>query len=150
MFQILCLQNGVKKIFQLISSNSTKKKSKAPIYIDLNQHKLFELIFDDEVVTYHCEQSEIYAGSKGNFVFHVTLDELCAFLAILLILGHISLPLRSIDWQQDTNVFNYAVADWSPRTRFEKMLRSSHPAENVNFMTGDNLAKVPLFFNLMT
>ena len=41
-----------KKIFQLISSNSTKKNpSKTPISINLNPHKLSELFFDDEVVT---------------------------------------------------------------------------------------------------
>ena len=52
-----------------------KTNSKTNISIDLNPHQLFQLFFDDEVVTYLCEQSKIY----GNFVFHVTPDKFCAF-----------------------------------------------------------------------
>ena len=107
LFQILCLENGVKKILQLISSNSTEKQnSKTPISIDLKPHQLFKLFFENEVITYLFEQSKIYAASKGNFVFHVTLDKFHAFLASLLISGYTSLPWRGMYWQQEPNVFN--------------------------------------------
>ena len=56
-----------------------KKNSKRTISIDLNSHQLFELFFEDKVVTYLCEQSKIYAASKGNFVFRVIPDEFRGF-----------------------------------------------------------------------
>ena len=68
----------------------------------------------------------MYAASKDNFVFHVTPDEFCTFLAILLISGYSLLPRRRMYWQQETNVFNCAVADWLPRNRFEEILRYSY------------------------
>ena len=67
----------------------------------------------------------MYAANKGNFVFHVTQDESCAFLAILLIKGYTSLPRRRMYWQQETDVFNCAVADLLLRNRFEETLTSS-------------------------
>ena len=137
-------------MLKLISSNSTKKTtSRTPISIDLNPHQHFEFFFDDEVVTYLCEESKIYAASKGNFVFHVTPDKFCAFLAILLILGYTSLPRRRMYWQQETDVFKCAVADLLPRNCFEEILRYSHLAGNAKLTPSDKLAKVRPFFNLM-
>ena len=101
------------------------------------------------MVTNLCEQSKIYEASKSNFVFHVTSDEFCAFLAILLISGYTSLPRCCMHWQQETNVFNCAVADLLPRNHFEEILRYSHLADNAKFTAGDRLAKVRPFFNLM-
>ena len=115
----------------------------------MNPHQLFELFFDEELITCLCEQSKIYAASKGNFVFHVTPDEFCAFVAILLILGYTSLPRRRMYWQQETDVSNCVVADLLPRNHFGEILRYSHLADNAKPTAGDKLAKVRPFFNLM-
>ena len=114
----------------------------------MNPHQLFELFFDEELITYLCEQSKIYAASKGNFVFHVTPDEFCAFLAILLISGYKSLPRRRMYWQQEADVSNCVVADLLPRNHFEEILRYSHLADDAKPTAGDKLAKVRPFFNL--
>ena len=91
----------------------------------------------------------MYAANKGKFVFHVTSDEFCAFLAIILISGYTSLPRRHMYWQQETDVFNCAVADLLPRNRFEEILRYSHLADIAKLTPGDKLTKVLSFFNLM-
>ena len=52
-------------------------------------------------------------------------------------------------WQQETDVFNCAVADLLSRNRFEEILRYSHLAGNAKLAPGDKLAKVRSFFNLM-
>ena len=70
------------------------ENTQTPADINLPSYKLFELFFDDEVINYLCDQSKIYANSKGNFTFHITPDQLLAFLAILLISGCTWLPCR--------------------------------------------------------
>ena len=64
---------------KMTKKKKKKKNSKRTISIDLNSHQLFELFFEDKVVTYLCEQSKIYAASKGNFVFRVIPDEFRGF-----------------------------------------------------------------------
>ena len=70
------------------------ENTRASIDVNLPPHKLFELFFDDEVINYLCDQSKIYANSKGNFTFHVTPNQLFAFRAISLISGCAWLPCR--------------------------------------------------------
>ena len=110
----------------------------------MNPHLLFELFFNDEVVTHLCEQSKLNAARKDNFVLHVTPEEFCAFSAIALISGYTSLSRYRMYWQQETNVFNWAVVDLLPRNRFEEILR------HAKLTAGDKLAKVRPFFNLRT
>ena len=51
--------------------------------------------------------------------------------------------------QQETDVFNCAIADLLPRNRFEEILRYSHLADNAKVTPGDKLAKACPFFSLM-
>ena len=115
----------------------------------MNPHQLFELFFDNKVVTYLCEQSKIYGASKHNFVFCGTLEEFCVFLANLLILAYTYLPWRHRYWEKETNVFNCAFADMLPRNHFEEILRYSHLVDNAKLTADDKIANLRLLFNLM-
>ena len=129
---MFCLENAKKKIFQLISNNTTIKRFEStPVY---------KLFFNDEVVTYICKQSKINASSRDNFVLHVTPKEFCAFSAIVLISGCTYLSWRRMHWQQEANVFNCAVADLLPGNRFEEILRYA------TLTASDKLAKMRSFF----
>ena len=94
------------------------------------------------MINYLCEQSKIYRKSEGNFTFHVTLDELRAFLAILRKSGYTSLPHRRMYWEEATDVFNCAVSDLLTRNRFEEILGYLHLDDNLDFTHGDKLAKI--------
>ena len=124
-------------------------KTQAPIDVNIPPHKLLEVFFDDEMINCLCDQSKIYANSKGNFTLHVTPDELRAFLAILLISGYTSLQRRRVYWEQVPDVFNYTVSDMLTRNRFEEILRYLHLAENAKLNQGDKLAKVRTFYIMM-
>ena len=101
------------------------------------------------MINYLCDQSKIYANSKGNFTFHVTLGEFRASLAILLLSGYTSLPRRRMYWEQTPDVFNCTVSDILTRNRFEEILRYLHLADNAKLIQGDKLAKVRPFYIMM-
>ena len=116
------------------------------IYCHINFLSLF---FDDEVINYLCDQSKIYAKSKGNFTFHVTPDEFCAFLAILPISGYTPPPFCQMYWEQAPDVSNSAVSDILTQNRFEEILGYLHLADNAKLIQGDKLAKVRPFYIMM-
>ena len=78
----------------------------------------------------------MYAKSNRNFFFHITAEELCAFVAILVTSGYASLPRR---WEQESNVFNCAMSDLLPRNSFEELLKYLHVADNTNLPVGDKI-----------
>ena len=82
-----------------------------------------------------------------NFLSH-TCRVSCIF-SYLLILGYTFVPQRCMYWQQENDVFNYAVVDLLLRNCFEEILRYSHLADNAKLTAGDKLAKVRPFSNLM-
>ena len=125
-------ENGPRRIFQKSNKNYLNLKTQAPIDVNIPPHKLLEVFFDDEMINCLCDQSKIYANSKGNFTLHVTPDKLRAFLAILLISGYTSLQRRRVYWEQVPDVFNYTVSDMLTRNRFEEILRYLHLADDAN------------------
>jgi len=42
---------------------------------DWSPVKLFELFFDDNIVQYIAESSELYAQQKGNYTFSIDMEE---------------------------------------------------------------------------
>ena len=90
--------------------------------MNLNSHQLFELFFDNQVTNYRCQQSKLYASSKGNCVCHVTAEEFCALTATFLTSGYASLRRRRTYW-------DYLLID-------------------TNLAAGDKLAQVRPFYNL--
>ena len=70
-------------------------------------------------MNHFCGKSKLYANSKENFTLHVTPDEFCPFLAIMLISGYALLPCCRMYWEQAPDVFNFAVSDLLPQNRFE-------------------------------
>ena len=57
-------------------------------------------------------------------------------------MGYKSLPRRCMYWQQETNVFNYAVADLLRRNRFEEIVRYAYLPDNAKLTASDKLTKV--------
>ena len=55
----------------------------------LSPTTLFELFFDEDVISVMCEFTTMYARQKENHQFDVSSEEMKAFLAILLISGEV-------------------------------------------------------------
>ena len=110
--------------------------------VDVNHppHPLLEQFFDDHVIEYLCQQTNLYASFKGKMTFSVDKDKMRAFIAFLLIA--ILLPLNR---EQSEDVHNRAVSQLMNKERFNEILRCLHLADNNNLAAGDKLAKVRLF-----
>ena len=55
---------------------------------------VFEFVFDDKVMEQIIQFSKSYATDKASHQFHVTKEEMRTFLALLLLIGYVSLPRR--------------------------------------------------------
>ena len=111
---------------------------------------LFELFFDDDVVSQLVENTLKYAREqKGDHGFELTAENMKLFLAVLLLSGYAILPRRRMYWEQQPDVLNEAVSRAMPRKKFEDMLRYLHVADNKSLGEGDRFAKVrPLLAQL--
>lgn len=102
----------------------------------------FELFFDAEVCEFLTRMFIIYAKSKGDFSFDISVKELKCFLAILLLSGYIDVPRWRMLWECDTESYNPFVANAMRRNRFELIKRYAHCADNANLPKNDKFAKV--------
>ena len=70
------------------------------------------------------------------------MEEMRAFLAVLLLSGYATLPRRRMYWEKLPDVNNEAVSSTSSRHRFEQILRFLHLADNNNLAKEDKFAKI--------
>ena len=110
---------------------------------------VFEFFFDDEVIEQIIQFSKSYAADKASHQFHVTKEEMRAFLALLLLSGYVSLPRRRIYWEKLPDVHNEAIASTMSRHRFEEILRFLHLADNNHLQKEDKFAKIRPLVSLL-
>ena len=65
---------------------------------------VFEIFFDNEVIEQIIRFSKIYAAGKGFHNFQVSMEEMRAFLALLLLSGYASLPWKRMYWEKQIDV----------------------------------------------
>lgn len=110
---------------------------------------LFQVFFDDDVVEKMCYFTQIYAQQKGNHHFTVSVQEMRAFLGILLASGYAPLPRRKMYWEQQNDVNNAAISSTMSRNWFEEILQYLHVSDNNLLTPGDKMAKVRPLFTMM-
>lgn len=112
---------------------------------DRSPPSLFELFYDDELINYITEMTNLYAIQKSKKL-DATPSEICLVIAILLVSGYVPLVNRRMYWENSEDVHNAAVSSTMPVNRFEELLRYIHVCDNTNLEPGDKLAKLrPLF-----
>lgn len=79
---------------QNVKTTQPEWNSTRPAFLqkDMTPCFIFDSFWDDEVIEYTVNMSNMYAAQKGVANFHVHADEVRGVLAILLISGHVSLP----------------------------------------------------------
>ena len=103
---------------------------------------VFEIFFVNDVIELIIRFSKIYAAGKGFHNFQVSMEEMRAFLALLLLSGYASLPRRRMYWEKQIDVNKEVFTRTLPRHRFEEILRFFHLADNNNLHKDDKFAKI--------
>ena len=111
-------------------------------YKDFQPHQLFELFFDEVLLSEIIRQSLLYATKKAGVNLALSVSELKVFLAILLLSGYSSVPRQRMYWECGPDVFNEAVSKAMRRQRFMDIKRFIHFEEQVN--KEDRYSKVRL------
>ena len=117
------------------------------ILVGMSPTDLFELFFDNDVLTLICEQSNKYALEKGAVLWdELGIDELRCYMGIILLSGYNQLPGRKMYWEEAPDVHNSMVSDAMRRNRFLEIMRYIHFCDNGTLNTTDKCSKVrPLF-----
>ena len=113
------------------------------------QQIVFEIFFDNEVIELIIRFSKIYAAGKGFHNFQVSMEEMRAFLALLLLSGYASLPRRRMYWEKRINVNKEVFTRTLSRHRFEEILRFFHLADNNNLHKDNKFAKIRTLLSLL-
>lgn len=92
-------------------------------------YEIFEQTFGLETLNLIIQQSNIYATQNGKSL-NLTIDELKAFLGILVIMGFHNLPSIKLYWSQDSNFKVDRISDVITQKRFLAILRYIHLNDN--------------------
>jgi hypothetical protein len=117
--------------------------------MDMTPSSMFEFFWDDEVISFVTEMTNLYALQKGRMNFHVTNEEVRGVFAILLLSGYVPLPSRRMYWDSNDDVRNVAVSSIMPLNRFEDIVRFLHFADNNNLTLNNKFGKVRPLFSML-
>ena len=88
---------------------------------------IYELFFDDEVVNFMVEITNLYAQrDKIKHNFSTDVAEMWLFIAMLLLTGYNQLPRRKLYCENLPGVNNSAMSDAMSRNRFEELISVLH------------------------
>ena len=111
---------------------------------------IFNLFFDDAVLQYIVDMTNLYATrDKGLVGFSTNSSEIRTFIAILLLSGYNDRPRLRMFWEKSPDVYCEAVSNAMSRTRFEDIMKCFHICDNLNLARGDKMAKVRPFFDMI-
>lgn len=111
---------------------------------------MFQLFFDEEVLQYLVDQTNLYAPrDQSDHSFSTDIDEMLLFLSILLISGYNPIVRKRMYWELNPDSFNEAISKAMPRRRFEILLKYLHLADNASLPTDDRMGKVRPFYSMI-
>lgn len=113
-----------------------------PDFSNKSEVEMFEMFFDNKVISLLVEESNKYALSKNCPNPYITSDEIKCFIGILIVSGYNELPSKRMYWDTKSDVRNDLVADAMRRNRFENILRFLHCVDNDNLNPNDKLWKI--------
>ena len=103
---------------------------------------LFEDFFTPALYEFICSETVRYAHSNGKLNFELSVDELKAYIAILLLSGYVVLPRRPMYWERSDDTHNSIVSSLMSRNHFDLIMQNLHLADKANLDQNDKFAKV--------
>ncbi len=115
---------------------------------NVTPYSIFELFFDDTVVEFLVDMTNLYARrDKGLTDFVTDVCEMRLFLCIILISGYNTRPRARMYWDHGPDAHCEAIANAMTRNRFETILKCLHLSDNLNLTPNDKMTKVRSFYN---
>ena len=112
--------------------------------------RLFNLFFDDEVISLLVKMTNSYARmEKGNVKYETNENEMRLFLAILLRSGYASMPRRCMYWEGREDVANSFVPNAMARNRFDLLMQYLHFSSPSDQNDDDKMWKIRSFYKLI-
>ncbi|XP_059062765.1 piggyBac transposable element-derived protein 4-like [Achroia grisella] len=92
---------------------------------------IFERLFPDELMVIIVEQTNRYARQKNSTNWKpVTLQDIKAYLGVLILMGLNPLPDMELYWSSDPFYYNKEIAQVFPIVRFKKITENLHLNDN--------------------
>ena len=111
--------------------------------------EIFELIFDEEMLSLLMEQSILYARQNNRHDFSCTIAEMKTFIGFLLFTGYHKLPREDMYWSLDPDCNIYVVRNSLSRKQFRDIKKNLHLQDNSDLEKNDKLCKVRPYLNLL-
>lgn len=92
--------------------------------------EIFENFFTDDIIEYIVKETIRYAESKNNPDFIVSMDEIKAFIGILLFSGYHQVPSERHFWSDEEDLGIDIIKKCMPRSRYMKIKSFIHFADN--------------------
>lgn len=115
----------------------------------LDPVRVFEAIFDDEVINHIVTQTNLYSSQKNDHQFCVTQPDIKLFIAILLFSGYHKVPRQRLYWSLEEDTSVSFVSNAISRNRFEDIKKYLHLADNNNLDVTDKMAKLRPLMTLL-
>ena len=117
--------------------------------------KYFSCLFTIAVRQHIVEQSNHYAARDLGTDLETTVEEMKAFIGIIIIMSFHSLPSMRLYWSNDQNFHVYRVASVMALKRFLKLIWCIHLNDNAktpkrNFPEFDKLFKITPLLDVLT
>ncbi|XP_008181184.1 piggyBac transposable element-derived protein 4-like [Acyrthosiphon pisum] len=116
--------------------NNSDNQSSIETHTDLI--KDFDQAFQDYDFDFDFIESNLYA-TQHNANLNTNVEEIKAFIGMLIYMGYHSLPSIRFYWSTDQNFYCERIAKIMPVKRFLKLLRYLHLNNNLNMPQRDSL-----------
>ena len=95
-------------------------------FSQLSPHELFDLFFDDNILTVVAEKTKEHAMAQFSMACNITLDEIKVFFAVLLLSGYLSATELRMFWSVSEDTENRMLKKAISRDRFLLIKRCFH------------------------
>ncbi|XP_072384379.1 uncharacterized protein [Diabrotica undecimpunctata] len=109
----------------------------------------FMKLFDEEIFDLLVVESNRYASMKNKKNKPICIEEIKAFVGILILSGYAQYPRKKMYWEKDRDVCNSLVSGALARDRFDFIMSVLHIADNNNLDHYDKFSKVRPLFRLL-
>lgn len=134
----------------LLLENKQPIREQYPLLSEKSPIEVWNLFFSTKMAEMITEQTNLYGNRDSNDPeFKTSVEEMKRFLGILLLSGYHSVPHEDHYWSNSPDLGVPIVSETMSNKRYHVLKKYLHLADNQNLQSGDKVAKVTPFYNLL-